>query len=173
MAEIAVVAVMALAALNKGAQERKAAYAKAEAVRDVRNRGMAATTAQISERERQKEQMESRALAVSAASGAGVDDPGIVNLVGDLNAEGEYRILAGLYVGSSEAAGLETEVVANMKAGEAALDAAYVEAAKTVISSFMGGGGGGEGMFSGMFGGGGGGATASRPAGFEVSRWGY
>lgn len=140
MAQIAVLAVMALAALNKGAQERKANYAAAEGLRDQRNRKMAETTANVSEAEREKEHMYSRALALSAASGAGVDDPGLVSLFGDLNAEGEYRVMTQLYTGSSEAEGIGYQSLMAMKSGDAALEASYVKAATTVISSFAGGG---------------------------------
>jgi hypothetical protein len=136
MAQLAVLAVMALAAVNKGAQQRKVKYQEAEQLRDVRNRSMAATTANISERERDKERMYSRALAVSAASGAGVDDPGLVSVIGDLNAEGEYRILSELYVGSSEAEGIRVESENAMRAGDAALEASYMTAATTVLSSY-------------------------------------
>jgi hypothetical protein len=138
MAQIAILAVKALAALNQGAQERKLHYQEAEGLRDARNRKMATTTAGIAEAEREKEHMYSRALAVSAASGAGVDDPGMVSLFGDLNAEGEYRILAQLYTGSSEAEGIGHQSLMAMKAGDSALQASYVKAATTVISAFAG-----------------------------------
>jgi len=136
MAQIAMLAIMAVSALNKGAQERKVKYQEAEGIRDARNRHMAATTAAISEREREKKRMYSRALAVSASSGAGVDDPGMVAIIGDLNAEGEYRILSQLYVGSSEAEGLRHQSEMARVEGEAALEASYMKAATTVMSAY-------------------------------------
>lgn len=136
MAQIAIVAVMALMALNEGAQKRKQLVAKADAFSDAANRRMATATAEMAEEQRLKEQMESRALAVAAASGAGVDDPTMVNLIGDLNAEGEYRIMARLWVGEDEAEGLRQQSYAARREGEAALNAGYVAAAKTVMSYF-------------------------------------
>ena len=143
MAQLAMLVVGVASSLNKGVQTNKVAYGQAEAIRDSKNRNMAATTANISERQREKENMYSRALAVSAASGAGVDDPGIVNLLGDLNAEGEYRILAELYTGSSEAEGLRNDSLMAMRAGDAAQQASYMEAATTVLSAY----GSGNNMF--------------------------
>ena len=139
MAQLAVLAVMAVSALNKGAQERKQAYAEAEGLRDAANRTKAAATAEVSQGQRLKEHMYSRALLVSAASGGGTD-AGVVNILGDLNAEGDYRIYSKLYVGADEATGLQYQSEQAMKAGDAAQQASYVSAAKTVISSAAGGG---------------------------------
>ena len=142
MAQVAVMAVMAVSALNKGAQERKMAYREAEGLRDAANRRKAAATAEVSEGQRLKEHMYSRALAVAAASGGGTD-AGVTNLLGDLNAEGDYRILSKLYVGADEAEGLQFQSEQAMRAGDAALEAGYVKAATTVLSAY------GSGAFAG------------------------
>lgn len=139
MAQIAVLAVMAVSQIYKGTKEQEAAYNQAENVRDARNRGMAATTAEIGQLQDDKELMYSRALAVSASSGAGVDDPGLVKLFGDLNAEGEFRVMSKLYTGSSQAEGLRKESESLMKQGDDALTAGYVNAATTVLSAYAGG----------------------------------
>jgi len=136
MAQLAVLALSTYSALNKGKQIRESKYQEAENLLDARNRSMVATTANISEREREKQLMYSRALAVSAASGAGVDDPGMVSVLGDLNAEGEYRILAELYTGSSEAEGLRVQSENALRAGDAATKASYISAATTVLSEY-------------------------------------
>ena len=145
MAQIAIIAVMALMALNEGAQKRKQHVAAAEGLSDAANREMAATTADMAEAKVEKEKMESRAIAVAAASGGGIDDPTIVNLIGDLNAEGEYNIMARLYVGEDKAEGLRHGAEQQTREGEAALNAGYMKAAKTVMSSFGGGAGGAAG----------------------------
>ncbi len=136
MAQIAILAVSALSSLNEGAQKRKVKMAEADALGDAANREMAATTAEMAEEQRLKEQMESRAIAVAAASGAGVDDPTMVNLIGDLNAEGEYRIMSRLWVGSTEAEGMRYQAEVARKEGEAALQSGYLNAAKTVMSGY-------------------------------------
>lgn len=152
MAQIAVIAVMALMSLNEGAQKRKQHVAAAEGLSDAANREMAATTADMAEAKIEKEKMESRAIAVAAASGGGVDDPTMVNLIGDLNAEGEYNVMARLYVGEDKAEGLRFGADQQRKEGEAALNASYVKAAKTVMSGIGGGAGGAAGAAGGAAG---------------------
>lgn len=149
MAQIAVIAVMALMALNEGAQKRKQHVAAAEGLSDAANREMAATTADMAEATTEKKKMESRAIAVAAASGGGIDDPTIVNLIGDLNAEGEYNVMARLYVGEDKAEGLRQSSYEQRAEGEAALNAGYMKAATTVMSLFTGGAAGAAGKIGG------------------------
>ena len=94
------------AELMKAHAIEKAKLREAEAYVDAKNRTMAATTHDIAELQREKEIMHSRALALAAFQGGGVDDPGVVKILGDLNAEGEYRIMATLWAGQNEAEGL-------------------------------------------------------------------
>jgi hypothetical protein len=58
------------------------------------------------EAEREKEFMHSRAVALAAASGAGVDDASTVKLLGDLEAEGEYRVMSRLWVAQNDYEGM-------------------------------------------------------------------
>lgn len=136
MAQIAILAVMAVAALNEGAQKRKMQYQKGQFLTEAGHRQMAATSAEVAEAEREKERVQGRAVSVAAASGGGVDDPTVVNLIGDLNAEGTYRMMAKLYAGSDEALGIYNEAEMARREGDAALQAGYVKAAKTVMSSY-------------------------------------
>lgn len=50
---------------------------------------------------------QSRAVAVAAASGAGASDPTVMNIVGNLAADGEYNALSALFSGEEAARGLE------------------------------------------------------------------
>lgn len=143
MAQLAILAVMAVMALNKGAQERKMKYQASQGVRDAAMRRGAAATAEAGENKIIKERFESRAVALAAFQGGGVDDPSVQKVIGDLNAEGEYRILSKLYVGMSEVEGMHFQSGQLMREGEAALNEGYVNAAKTVMSAYMGGGMGG------------------------------
>lgn len=106
MATIAKVAVGAGSALYKGNVLRKKKLQEAEAYRDAKNRTMAAATREMEEERRTKEFMHSRAVALAAASGGGVDDPTVVKLLGDINAEGEYRVMSRLWAGQDRAEGL-------------------------------------------------------------------
>jgi hypothetical protein len=138
MAQIAVMAVMAVAALNEGAQKRKIKYQEAQGLTEAGHRQMAATSAEVAEERRIKERVEGRAISVAAASGAGIDDPTMVNLIGDLNAEGEYNVLARLYAGSDQAEGLYQQSNVARREGEMALQQGYMKALTTVMSSYMG-----------------------------------
>lgn len=79
-----------------------------------RLRGMAgqeratAQRAAIEER-RRAGLLESRARAVAAKSGGGVSDPSVIDLIGDISAEGEYRALTRMYEGETAAQSLELE----------------------------------------------------------------
>lgn len=136
MAQVAMLAVMAMSAMHKGAQDRKLAYQEAQGLREASMRKMAATTAEVGENQRERDIMESRAIALAAFQGGGVDDPSVQKLIGDLNAEGEYRILARLYVGADAAQGMQYASEQAMRVGDAAMDAGYLKAATTVLSSY-------------------------------------
>ncbi len=125
----------------KAFQRHKLGIEEAEAFRDAKNRSMAATTREIAEEDRDKEYMHSRALAIAAASGGGVDNPGVVKVLADLNAEGEYRIMSKLWSGQNEAEGL----VFRAEAAEREADAALLAGAFNTVSSAMSAGAGGFG----------------------------
>jgi hypothetical protein len=127
---------MAVSKMAKGSQERKLKYAESQALRDASMRKAAATTAQVSEGQREQEYLESRAVALAAFQGGGVDDPSVQQLIADVSAEGEYRVLSKLYTGMGEAAGIQFASEQAMKAGDIALQRGYMEAIKTVLSSY-------------------------------------
>lgn len=115
-----------MAKLYQGYQLRKQKEAEAVALREARNRRMAATTRDMAEEERRKEFMQSRAVALAAASGGGVDDPTVVNLMGDLAAEGEYRVMAKMWRGLDEAEGLTFRAEAARREGRAAFEGGVI-----------------------------------------------
>lgn len=53
------------------------------------------------EESRQAELKASRAVAVAAAGGGGVDDPTVINILEDIEAEGAYRSAVAMYEGES------------------------------------------------------------------------
>ncbi len=136
MASIVIMAVMAAGQLIKGAKAKKLKEAEAVAYRDAAMRRKAVAHREMAEEERKKDFIYSRAVAVAAFSGAGVDDPGMVALLGDLNAEGEYRILSRLYAGENEAEGLLFRAEAARREGQAAQDASYVSAVESAVSGY-------------------------------------
>ena len=140
MAQIAVVAVMAVGALYKGAQAKKLKEQEEQGYREAATRRLAATSREISEEERNKEFMHSRALATAAASGAGTQG-GVTKLLGDLNAEGMYRMMSRLWTGQDEADGLRFRAEQAKREGDAAVQASYVNAVTSALSAYSGMGG--------------------------------
>ncbi len=132
----------------KAHQIQKNKLREAQAYRDAKNRSMAGTTREMAEEERNKELMHSRAIALAAFSGGGVDDPGMVKILGDLNAEGEYRIMSRLWAGQNEAEGL----IFRAEAAKREADDAYTAGIINVITASAGayyGAGGGKGTWFG------------------------
>lgn len=148
---MAVIAAVASGAAQgyKAMQGIKLKKQEAEAFRDARNRSMAGTTLEMQEQERKKELMHSRAVALAAASGGGVDDPGMVKILGDLNAEGEYNIMASLWTGQDRAAGLQFRSEAATREAEAGYTAGVINVISSAASAYSGAGGG-KGSFGGV-----------------------
>jgi len=135
MAQLAAVALVGFSHAYKGYQVRKQKEDESQALRDASMRRMAATTREVAEERRKKERMHSRAIAVSAASGAGVDDPSVVAALGDLNAEGEYRVLSTLWSGQDAAAGLQFRSEAAQREADSAFDIGMVNAVSSMFST--------------------------------------
>lgn len=87
------------------------------------------------EERRQSRLVQSRGLAVAAASGGGADDPTVVNLIANLEGEGEYRALTSLYEGNERAIGMEDEARARRKEAKNIKTASYISAASTMLGA--------------------------------------
>lgn len=74
------------------------------------------------EQERQARLVQSRTLAVAAASGGGVSDPTIVNMLAKTAGEGTYRARVALYGGEERARLLRMQAAAADYEGAAALE---------------------------------------------------
>lgn len=72
---------------------------------------------QAMEEQRQGEMQASRALAVAAASGGGVSDPTIMNLLANIKGEAVYRANVALYEGEARARQLRLEALAGRATG--------------------------------------------------------
>lgn len=140
MAELAAGAAVAGGHLYKAWQIKKNKQREAAALRDAKNRTMAATTREMAEEERNREYMHSRAIALAAASGAGVDDPTMVKLLGDLQAEGKYRVMSRLWSGQDDAEGLIFRAEAAQREANTAMTVGAINAVTSVLSMSSGGG---------------------------------
>jgi len=151
MAQAAVLIVAAVvsaySAVKAGNAKKKAADDQATILRENADATRAVSQRAAAEEKRNKELAYSRGLAVAAASGGGVDDPTVVNILSDINAEGQYRILSRLYSGESAALDMESQASIIQKEGRAARTAGKLKAASTLLSAYgsMGGGGFGKG----------------------------
>ena len=115
VASVAAGVIKARNTLAAGRAEQQAARARQqalehEAAQARQQAGQERATSQRAafEKRRKTRLLESRALALAAASGAGAGDPTVENLLGDIGAEGEFRALSELFVGEERALGLET-----------------------------------------------------------------
>ena len=127
MAKLAIAAVAGFE-LMKAHNLKKQKIREQAAYMDAKNRVMGAATREMAEEQRNKELMHSRAVALAAASGGGVDDPGMVTLLGDLNAEGEYRIMSRLWAGQNEAEGLNFRAKEARREADSALSVGLISA---------------------------------------------
>lgn len=143
MAQIAVAAVMLVAGAYKGYQAKKLKEQEAEGYRDAAGRQMAITSREMAEEIRNKELMHSRAIAVAGVSGAGTD--GLTKLLGDLNTEGEYRVMSVLWNGLNEAEGLQYRAEAAEREGKAAQTAGIIDGITSAVSAYAGMSGGAPG----------------------------
>ena len=79
--------------------------------------------------------VQSRALALAAASGADASDPTIVNNIARLEGEGEYRALTALYNAETEALGQEDEARTKLKEANNVKKAGLIKGASSLISA--------------------------------------
>lgn len=88
--------------------------------------------------------LESRALALAAASGGGASDPTIVKIMSDIAGEGAYRAQTALYEGAEESRrlmkGAEARRMGGTMAGQSALSMAKAREIASVGTLFSGAG---------------------------------
>ena len=132
---------MLVAGAYKGYQAKKLKEQEAQGLQEAATRQMAITSREMAEEIRNKELMHSRAIVVAGMSGAGTD--GITKLLGDLNTEGEYRIMSVLWNGQNESEALQYRAEAALREGDAAQTAGIIDGITSAVSAYVGMGGGG------------------------------
>lgn len=125
-----------IAGAYKGMQAKKLKDQEAKGIREAAGRTMAITSREMAEEIRNKELMHSRAIAVAGVSGAGT--AGLTKLLGDLNTEGEYRVMSVLWNGLNEAEGLEFRAEAAEREGKAAQQAGWIDGITSAVSAYVG-----------------------------------
>lgn len=109
------------AARIEGEQRRAAAEFEAWQAEELAGQVMASAQRQALEEKRKARFDASRAIAVAAASGAGVSDPTIVNLIASAKGEGVYRAHVALYEGEAKARQLKFDAATGRLSGTQAL----------------------------------------------------
>lgn len=88
------------------------------------------------EQERQSRLIASRAIAVAGASGGGVTDPTITNIISDLQGEGAYRAAVQIYRGDDNARSLRMGGTAKRYEGDIAAQGGSEKASAYQMSGF-------------------------------------
>lgn len=127
---------MLVAGAYKGYQAKKLKEQEAQGYREAAGRQMAITSREMAEEIRNKELMHSRAIAVAGMSGAGTQ--GLTKYLGDLNTEGEYRVMSVLWNGLNEAEGLQFRAEAAIREGKAAQTAGIIDGITSAVSAYVG-----------------------------------
>ncbi|SFE20950.1 hypothetical protein SAMN04488523_105321 [Sulfitobacter brevis] len=120
----------AVGAIQSGNAQNAAAQYQAAQLEASGKAERASSQREAEEQQRQTRLMHSRARAVGAASGGGID----LELAGDIEAEGEYSALTALWEGAEAAKGRNAQAAASRLEGKAAKKAGYLKGASKVFS---------------------------------------
>lgn len=106
-----------------GERRQAAAAFEAEQLRQKAGQEIAASQRAALEETRKADLVQSRAIALAAASGAGVSDPTVVSLLARNKGEGAYRAAVALYEGEDRARTLRLNAQTRDYEGRGALEA--------------------------------------------------
>lgn len=122
----------AVSSVQQGkAAETQAKYEAAQMERNAISEGASAQRAAIEQR-RSARLAQSRVQALAGGSGM---DAGVVDIMEDLEGEGEYRAMTALYEGKNRAAGLGSQAAATRYSGKQAKTAGMIRGAGSLLSS--------------------------------------
>lgn len=126
-------ALSAGASISGGIAARDAANYQAAQEDIAAGQQQAASQRQAQTVDRQSKLVQSRALAVAAASGGGASDPTVTDIIGRIAGEGAYRSQLALYEGNDAARTLQMRADAARFQGRQAEAAGYTNAFSTVL----------------------------------------
>lgn len=128
MVLFASMAAKAAGTIAQGINADKMAKFQAKQMREMANRKEAISQREANEERKAARLLSSRAKAIAGASGAGVDDPTVTKILGDIDSQGEYQALLALYDGSMEARADRLQAQAVREEGRQAKRGAYISA---------------------------------------------
>ena len=126
----------AAAARQSGRMAQQEAEYEAAQDRVNANNALASSQLAAQEERRKGELVQSRAIALMAASGGGVTDPGNVSLLARNAGETAYRSAVALYKGEDEARTLNSRADAAVYSGDSAKTSANARARAYNVSAF-------------------------------------
>lgn len=118
--------------IKGGTAAKKQAFSEAKQMEDKAGLTRAISQREGIEERRQADLLQSRALAVAAASGGGVSDPTVINIIAGLEEEGLVRSLNAMASGETEAKFLERQAGMKREYGKSAMTAALIGAASSI-----------------------------------------
>lgn len=120
--------------LLSGSSEKGAARSQALQLEQQAGQDRATSQRAAAEQRRSARYLQSRALALAAASGAGASDPTVTSIISNIEGEGEYGALVAMYEGEDVARGKEHAAAVARKQGKAAATAGALKAGGTLLS---------------------------------------
>ena len=139
MAELVMLAGVGISAYGKvkaGDERRRSAYIEAGQLDDKADVTRGATQREAAREKLIADYTGSTALAVAAASGAGVQNVNVLNLMAEIEAEGEYRAASRLYSGEQEAQGMEDAADNLRRGGDADRKVGRIQGASTILTGY-------------------------------------
>lgn len=125
-----------LAKIGEGFARKRAADLSAKQLRKRAKARRAEAGAEAREEIRQGDLIESRNMAVAAASGASLADPTFIRLMADVDADSEYRALTRLYEGETEARSDEIEAKVRKREGRAVLVSSILSGVESMSEKY-------------------------------------
>jgi len=119
--------------IKSGIDAKKQAFEVASQLEDKAGFNRAISQRAAAEEQRQAEFIQSRALAVAAASGGGASDPTVVNLIADLEEEGLRKALNQMATGETESRFLDRQAFMKRKEGRDAKTAGILGGLSSAI----------------------------------------
>jgi hypothetical protein len=121
--------------LAAGNTTREAAYADAAGMERQAGQVRAQSQRTAAEDKRQGRLVQSRVQALAAASGAGAQDPTVLDIQGNIEQDSEYRALSDMYAGDTQAQSLEDNARVTRKYGRNIQKASRTAATGTLLET--------------------------------------
>jgi hypothetical protein len=124
----------AFGSMTEGRQQYKAATYQAAQMEQNANQAEASGQLEATNQLRQSALLQSRALAVAGASGAGAVDPTVLRIISGIAGEGALAASTAQYNGMEQARGMRAQAGATRYEGAQGVKAAKIKALSTILS---------------------------------------